>query len=191
MAGPKMRTIDVYPNPFAGVADDGVPQGVVTMPGTRNYIGAHFDQVACEDMGKSRFYYAAPQSGESGVMGLRKVTVPFTPEIARAVLEGGLIIADAEHARMCGLTDYVDAAKQLEAEAARALEEWQAHYGPSATIQPFPVEATTRPDPSAAIAPAAKAAPIDPRSLPVLKGTALAGPANNPSLVIRPASEGV
>lgn len=183
MAKP-IRTIDVYPNPFAGIAEDGMPQGVCQMPGTRNYIGAHLDQVACEQTGKSRFYYAAPQEGETGVMGLRKVTVPFTAEIARAVLEGGLIVADAEHARMCGLAGFIDAATQLKAERARAESEQKAHYGDGAEILDFPTIATPRPDAVIASTPTAKP---DPRSLPLLKGTPMVGPANNPSLVIRPA----
>jgi hypothetical protein len=190
MAGPKTRLIEVFANPYSGIAEDGVPQGVVTMPGTRNYIGAHLDQVACEQTGKSRFYYAPPEEGEIGAHGLRKVTVPFTPEIARAVLEGGLIVDDEEHARMCGLTGYVDAGTQLEAEMERAASEWEAHYGVEAKIGPIPLAATKRPDPLAGPADA-KAALVDLRTLPVLKGTPLAGPANNPSLVIRPTTEGV
>jgi hypothetical protein len=184
-----IRTIVVVPNPYSGIAPDGVPQGVVTMPGTRNYIGAHFDLVACAGTGKSRFYYAAPQEGETGVQGLRKVTVPFTPEIARAVLEGGLLVADKEHARMCGLSedDYVDADAQLTAEREKALAHWQAHYGPDAKLGDVPVEATK---PADTVTPGAPAPPVDPRTVPVLKGTPLAGPATNPSLVIRPAPEG-
>lgn len=187
MAQPQpIRTIDVFPNPWAAIAPDGMPQAVVSMPGTRNYVGAHFDQVACEQTGKSRFYYAAPQDGETGVMGLRKVTIPFTAETARAVLDGGIIVADAEHARMCGLSGYIDAATQLAAEQVRALAEWQAHYGADAKLLPFPTAATPRPG-AADAGPAAK---VDPKSLPVLKGTPLAGPAATPSLVIRPATEG-
>lgn len=187
MAQPQpIRTIDVYPNPFAAIAHDGTPQAVVAMPGTRNYVGAHLDLVACQQTGKSRFYYAAPQPGETGIQGLRKVTIPFTAETARAVLEGGLIVADPEHARMCGLSGYIDADTQLKAEAARALAEWQAHYGADATLQPFPTDAT----PPAGASGATPAAKPDPRSLPLLKGTPLAGPAGTPTLVMRPAPEG-
>lgn len=194
MAQP-IRTIDVFANPYSGIAPDGVPQGVVTMPGTRNYVGAHFDRIPCNDTGKSRFYFAGPQEGETGVQGLRKVTVPFTAEIARAVLEGGLIVADKEHARMCGLSedDYVDADTQLKAERAKALLHWQAHYGADAKIGDVPVDET--PDPAVApTGPAkagpAKAAKVDPLTFPVLKGTPLGGPSADPTLVIRPTPEG-
>lgn len=186
MAKP-IRTIEVFPNPYAGLCPDGIPQGVVQMPGTRNYVGAHLDLVACEQTGKTRFYFAAPQDGETGVQGLRKVTVPFTAEIARAVLEGGLIVAHPDHARMCGLSsdDFAEADAQLTAERARAIAERQAQYGSDATVGEVPTSATPRPE-----AGAVKAAPADPRNYPVMKGKPLAGPANNPSVVLRTAPEG-
>jgi len=185
MAKP-IRTIEVFANPYAGIDPDGIPQGVCQMPGTtRNYVGAQLDLVASELTGKSRFYFAPPQEGETGVQGLRKVTVPFTPEIARAVLEGGLIVAHPEHARMCGLAedDYAAADKQLTAERARALAERKAQIGEDATIGEVPTKETPRPAAGPAVAP-------DPRNYPVLKGTPLAGPANNPSLVLRTTPEG-
>ena len=162
MAAQKVRTIDVYANPYAALDADGVPQGVVQMPGTRNYVGAFLDIVASEKTGKNRFYF----TGE-------KVTVPFTPEVARAVLEGGLIVADAEHARMVGLSpdDFIDAKVQLHKEQERALSELKAMRGDAAKVEAVPSKATERDD-----------------STPGANNV-LAGPKNNPSVVLRPREE--
>lgn len=163
MTRPAPRTIDVLANPYSGVNHEGLPQGVVQMPNTRgNFIGAHFDQIASEQTGKNRFYYAQPNAAkdEKGACGLRKVTVPFTAEIARAVLEGGLIVATKEDARMCGLAekDFVEPEKQLAAELARATAERDAEgrdHGPLAAI---PLEPTKSDEELAVDAKAAAAA---------------------------------
>lgn len=198
MAKPKpVRTIDVFANPYAGIDHEGVPQGVTQMPGTRNYVGAQIDIVACEHSGKTRFYFVPPEDGEVGAHGLRKVTVPFTAEIARAVLEGGLIVASTEHGKMCGLSedDFSEAEAQLEAEAKRALAELRAQRGDDATLEPVPMKATPRDDEPVAKAPPADVKKPDAnKNLPALRGTPLGAPAGTPAttpgVVIRPAGEG-
>lgn len=193
MARP-IRTIDVYPNPYAGIDHDGVPQGVEYMPGSRNYVGAARDLVACEQTGKTRIYYATPNAakGETGAHGLRKVTVPFTPEIARAVLEGALIVATEEHARMAGLSGFVAPEAQLEAERQRALAERRAQYGDDAELAAVPLTPTERPDPAKASEEqpaAAKAAKGKPAADKPLGGVPLAGGKTNPSLALRTSEE--
>ena len=197
MARP-IRTIDVYANPYSGLDPDGVPQGVTQMPGSHNFIGAARDLVACEQTGKTRFYFTPPNEakGDKGVHGLRRMTVPFTGEVARAVLEGGLIVADEEHARMVGLSadDFVEAGAQLEAERVRALAERKAQYGADASIGEIPTKLTERPDPTkvaAERAEAAKAAKLAEKRTghKPLEGTPLAGDKSNPSLALRAPKE--
>lgn len=103
----KARTIDVYANPYCGVDADGVPQGVVQMPDSRNWIGAFVDHVACERSGKTRFYFTG-----------KKYPVPFTAEIAKAVRDGGLIVADKESALICSIAE-----KDFEEPLARLAKE--------------------------------------------------------------------
>lgn len=159
----KLRTIDVYANPYAAVDADGVPQAVVQMPGTRNYIGAFIDHVATRTVGKQRFYF----TGE-------KTTVPFTAEIAKAVLEGSLIVADKEHSRMCGLAGFEEAPARLEKEKASALAERQARLGKEADLKDPPNKATEA-DPNA---PAPNADLV------------LSGPKNMPSVVLKRGARG-
>lgn len=192
------RTIDVYPNPYSGIDPDGLPQGVMQTPGTHNFIGAARDLVASAETGKTRFYFTAPNAAkkEEGALGLRRVTVPFTPEIARAVLEGGLIVADKEHARMAGLAedDFVDAETQLQNERDRAQAERVAQYGEDAKILDIPMAPT--PTTEEAQAAAEKKAATDRLKVaaksglpPPLVGTHLAGSKDNPSLVLRKPEE--
>lgn len=197
MARP-IRTIDVFANPYSGIDNDGRPQGVTQMPGSHNYIGAFVDLEACKATGKTRIYFAPPNEakGEKGVHGLRKFSVPFTAEIARAVLEGGLIVAEKEHARMAGLSadDFVEPEKQLEAERERALKARRAELGDDATILDVPTEPTPAPDPEAIAKAAKDAAEIAKRVAkrgdgPALTGAPLAGQKGNPSLVLRKSEE--
>ncbi len=125
-----MRKVDVYANPYSALDADGVPQGVVEMPGTRNAIGAFIDHVATAKTGKVRYYF----TGE-------KVTVPWSAEIARAINEGGIIVATEEHARMAGIANYVEPLKQLENEKAKALALRKAQLGESAQVAAVPTEA--------------------------------------------------
>lgn len=198
MARP-IRTIDVFANPYAGIDPDGVPQGVMQMPGTHNFIGAARDLVACAKTGKTRFFFTPPNAakGEAGAHGLRKMTVPFTPEIARAVLEGGLIVADKEHARMAGLSadDFVEPESQLEVERVRAQAEFVAQYGADAKLAEIPTSATEADEAPAATAAKSKAATATAKGSAKsaaetpLEGTPLAGIKSNPSLVLRKSEE--
>lgn len=202
MARP-IRTIDVYANPYAGIDHDGVPQGVMQMPGSHAFIGAVRDLIASAETGKTRIVFTPPNTakGDKGVHGLRKFTVPFTAEIARAVLEGGLIVADKEHARMVGLSsdDYVEPEKQLEAERERALKERQAQLGPDATIADVPTKLTELPSAEDATAPKAAGVrsglvrttlPPAPTPHSLMTGaTPLAGPRNDPAIGLRKPEE--
>lgn len=140
----KIRTIDVFANPFHALDSEGTPQAVVQMPGTRNYIGAHLDHVKSKSEDRALFFFTG-----------KKITVPFTGEIVTAVLEGSLIVADEKGARMCGLRSFVEPAKQLEIEKEAALARLRRAQGPDAELQPVPTEAT--PPPKASTEPAAEA----------------------------------
>lgn len=134
----KKRTIDVYANPFHALDAEGTPQAVVSMPGTRNHIGAQRDLKRSAEEGRAIFAFTGD-----------KVTVPFDNDIVRAVLEGSLIVATESSARMCGLSGFADPKKQLEAEKALATERWRAILAdPSASIKDPPaieeVEAPVR-----------------------------------------------
>lgn len=143
-----VRTIEVYANPYCALDADGVPQGVVQMPGTRNYVGAHIDIVASERSGKTRFYFAPPNTAknERGAHGLRQITVPFTAEIARAINDGALIVADKNGARMVGIkeADFEEPDARLKKEREIALEQRRAFYSKEAKVGNAPTTPTER-----------------------------------------------
>lgn len=128
----KIRMIDVYANPFHSLDLEGTPQAVVPVPGTRNFIGARRDRVRSAAERRAVFYF----SGD-------KVTVPRTPEVMRAVLDGALIVADEAGAKACGLTSFCEPKKQLKAEQTAALARWRAITGdPNAKLADVPAKAT-------------------------------------------------
>jgi hypothetical protein len=86
------------------------------------------------------------------------LTVNGIADAARAILDGSLIAADAKTAKLVGLSEKetLEVEKALEAEKAKALEELQARYGKSATLDKVPVEAEGDDEQKEPAAPAAK-----------------------------------
>lgn len=151
-----MKVARVVANPYAAIDANGVPQGVVGVPGTRGiYIGARIDTVASEKTGKQRFYFPPAKDG-----GPRVVEIPVSSAYARAyvasaILEGGLLAVDEATAFAVGITpkSYLPVDKVLEAERVKALELFRAAYGKEAVLQPVPTEETASEDaPSTAVA---------------------------------------
>ena len=134
-----MKLIEVYANPYIALDADGVPQGVVDMPGSRGHqIGAFLDLALSEKTGKTRYYFPK-----------RSVKVPMSTAISNAVREGALIAADEESARLCGVRDeYKTFGQALADERAKAVEYWRSLGGKDATVGDVPTEAC-KDDPTA------------------------------------------
>lgn len=143
-----MKTIDVIPNPYSAIDADGVPQGVVGLPGAIGaWIGAALDPVASRKTGKNRFYFPGPNTkrDEKGVAGLRVVTLKVANSavlatVANAVREGSLIVVGKDDARKLGFSDkeFLEPEKALEREKQRAQE----LAGKDAKLADVPHEAT-------------------------------------------------
>jgi hypothetical protein len=131
-----MRTIEVVPNPYIALDKDGVPQGVVGagMPGA--FVGAQLDLELANKTGKNRFYFPANRDGSL----TRKVHL--TGSIAASVLAGELLAANKADALACGITDkeYLEPAKALDAEKAKAIAYYQSVHGKDAKVQDIPRE---------------------------------------------------
>lgn len=163
-----MKTIEVIPNPYAAIDADGVPQGVVGLPGARGaWIGAVLDAVASRESGKSRFYFpgANARRNEKSIAGMRVVTLDVDDAnvratIANAILEGSLLAVTKEEAAKVGiLNDFLDAAKALERECERATADFRAMKNDkTAKLADVPHEATPESIADAEEAPKAPAA---------------------------------
>ena len=135
-----MREIRVYPNPYHAIDGRGEPQCAVPYPGTLDrYIGARIDH-------EKSLGFARDRLSESGLdpkrdfdertgvpalfkyfvdeKGLAPVAIPYSAEIsgyvARQINDGALIAADAETARMVGISTFEDPVKRLEVEKLEA-----------------------------------------------------------------------
>lgn len=125
-----MKTIEVIPNPYAAIDAEGVPQGVVGLPGAPGaWIGAALDPVATRETGKNRFYFPGPNTKreEKGVAGMRVVTLKVANSavlgtVANAIREGSLIVTSLEHAKKLGFSDkeFLEPEQALEREKKRA-----------------------------------------------------------------------
>lgn len=147
-----MKTIEVYANPYCALDKDGIPQGVMPMPGApTSYIGAQLDLALTLKTGKQRFYFPIGRNGG-------KFKAPLTAEISTAVRDGALIAADKQSAHYCGVrASYLEPEKALEAEKAKALADRRAQLGPDATVGEVPREPTKFDDEKSAPAPATAA----------------------------------
>lgn len=162
-----MQTINVVANPYFFITADGVPQGVVPKPGmTDAWIGAALDDVACFAAEKFRFWFSD---------GVEKVV--FTTEVARAVLDGNLFVADTDSAALCGISEeeFMTADECLKAAEAKASEQWLANT--KRKMKPAPIEPTKTDAQIAAIAAAevkAKAEAVAPAAEPTAEPPAKA-----------------
>lgn len=162
-----MKIAKVVANPYAALAIDasdedaivGIPQGVVGMPAARNvWLGARLDGVKSARTGKNHFYFPLDRHGKRRVIEIDVSDANVRTHIARAILDGSLIAADPKTAKLVGLSEKetLEVEKALEAEKAKALEELQARYGKSATLDKVPVEAEGDDEQKEPAAPAAK-----------------------------------
>lgn len=155
-----MKTIQVIANPYSAIDADGVPQGVVGLPGARlAWVGATLDPVATKTSGKTRFYFPGATKNpkraheEKEISGLRVVTLDVEnttvrAAVANAVLEGSLIAVDKAEAAQLGIVkEFLDAAKALDAEKEKALDAFRALRGKDAELEPIPHEATKAEEP--------------------------------------------
>lgn len=156
-----MKIARVVANPYAAIDANGVPQGVVGVPGTRGiYVGARTDTVASQKTGKQRFYFPPAKDGGLRVRELDVTSAYARSYVANCILEGGLIAVDEATATAVGISSktYLPVDKALEAERLKALEAYRVVYGKDAVLQPIPTEETTSEDvpsatPSADVAP--------------------------------------
>lgn len=150
-----MKIAKVVANPYAALAIDasdsdavvGIPQGVVGMPAARNvWLGARLDGVKSARTGKNHFYFPLDK-GSRRVVEIDVSDSNVRTHIARAILDGSLIAADAKTAKMVGLSDKetLPAEKALEAEKAKALDELRVRYGSAATLAEVPTEGERSP----------------------------------------------
>lgn len=163
-----MKTIKVIPNPYCAVDADGVPQGVVGLPGVRGaWIGAAIDVVASRETGKSRFYFPAGNAkrSEETIAKMRVVTLNVADAnvratIANAILDGSLIVVSKDEAAKVGIVkEFLAPADALEVERKRALEAFRAIKGPKAELAEIPHEA--KPEPVSADEDEAAATPTE------------------------------
>lgn len=142
-----MKKIAVIANPYIAVDKDGVPQGVVSIPGIiGRFIGANIDLKASEKAGRTRVYFPAPneKKGEKGAAGLLALEFTLDATVLNAVRSGSLIATTKEGAGLCGISDkeYLEPEAALAAERKKALEYYRAIAGKSAELQPIPQVAT-------------------------------------------------
>lgn len=167
-----MKIAKVVANPYAALdvrlsdSDEkiGIPQGVVALPGARGiWLGARTDEVASARTGKQKFYFPLDK-GARRVIDIQVDDANVRAHIARAILDGSLIAADEKTAREVGISkgEFLKVDEVLALEKAKALETFQAFYGPGATLDEVPLTESTL-DPSAPAQPA----------LPKGKGVAL------------------
>lgn len=151
-----MKKLAVIANPYIAVDKDGVPQGVVSIPGlVGRFIGAHIDLKASQKAGRTRLYFPAPnpepRKNEKGAAGLLEVEVTLDATILNAVLDGSLIATTTEGAHLCGIRDgYLEPEKALEAEKKKALAYYRSIAGEDAELKPIPQTATEDDAPVAA-----------------------------------------
>lgn len=133
-----MRIIEVAPNPYIALDQDGVPQGVVSAGMPNVYIGAQVDLVATQKTGKHRFFYPLGRDGK-GI-----VKVHMTGDVVTAIHAGELIVVKQADASACGLTakEFLEVDKALEAERAKALAYYQSARGIDAKVADIPREET-------------------------------------------------
>ena len=156
-----MKTARVVANPYAAIDANGVPQGVVGVPGTRGiYVGARIDTVASEKTGKQRFYFPPAKDGGPRIVEINVTSAYARSYVASCILEGGLIAVDEATATAVGISPktYLPVDKALEAERVKALETYRVVVGKDAVLQPIPTEETASEDapsatPSADVAP--------------------------------------
>lgn len=138
-----MKIARVVANPYAAVDADGVPQGVVGVPGTRGiYVGARIDSVASQKTGKQRFYFPPAKDGGLRIVELNVSSAYARSYVASCILEGGLIAVDEATATAVGISpkNFLPADRALEVERVRALELYRVVYGKDAVLQPIPTE---------------------------------------------------
>lgn len=134
-----MKVAKVIANPYCALDADGVPQGVVGMPGAAGiYIGAMPDAVASEKSGKKRFYFPRNRDGSRRVVTVPVEHAAVRADIARAVNDGSLLAADAETARCFGISEFVEPEKILAIERANALESFRVLRGKDAAFRDVP-----------------------------------------------------
>lgn len=143
-----MKIAKVVANPFCAVDANGVPQGVAQVPGAPGvYIGARLDQVACERMGKKRFYFPRAKDGGPRVVEIEVSNAMVRADVARLVNDGALVAVDEETARCFGITsDFLPLEAVLKAEEAKALALYQGLKGKDAKLAPVPVEPESAPE---------------------------------------------
>jgi len=152
-----MKIAKVVANPYAALAIDasdsdavvGIPQGVVGMPAARNvWLGARLDGVKSARTGKNHFYFPLAKDGSRRVVEIDVSDSNVRTHIARAILDGSLIAADAKTAKMVGLSEKetLPAEKALEAEKAKALDELKVRYGSGVSLADVPTEGEKSPD---------------------------------------------
>lgn len=152
-----MKIAKVVANPYAVLAIDasdedaivGIPQGAVGMPAARNvWIGARLDGVKSARTGKNHFYFPLDRQGKRRVIEIDVSDANVRAHIARAILDGSLIAADAKTAKMVGLSEKetLPAEKALEVEKAKALDEIKVRYGSGVSFAEVPTEGEKSPD---------------------------------------------
>lgn len=149
-----MKKIAVIANPYIALDKDGVPQGVVALPGAPGrFIGAHIDLAASQKAGRTRLYFPGPNEkrGEKGAAGLQVVELELDATLLRAVLEGSLLATTKEGAHLCGIRgeEYLPPEKALEAEREKALAYARALRGDAAKVEPIPQSPTDEAAPEA------------------------------------------
>lgn len=140
-----MKIAKVIANPYCALDAQGIPQGVVPLPGAAGiWIGARLDLVASNRTGKNRFYFPPAKDG-----GPRIVDVPVEDAsaracIARAIKDGALLAADPLTAQLVGIPErkYKAIPAALEQQRLRALDTFQALRGKDAELGEVPEEAT-------------------------------------------------
>lgn len=128
---PTKRTIEVIPNPFIALDQDGIPQGVVG----RVPVGAQIDLLASQKTGKNRYYF--PLGKTDGVH-----VVPYNGDNVTSVLAGELLVTNIEDALLCGISEdsFLDAEEALAAERKKAEAYYRSVKGDDAKVADIPRE---------------------------------------------------
>ena len=153
-----MKIAKFVANPFAALAIDpssdddarvGIPQGVVALPASRGiWLGARLDEGKLARTGKHHFYFPLDRQGKTRVIEMDVSDANIRAHIAKAILDGSLIAADEKTARIVGISEkeFLSVEAALAVEKTRALDNFQAFYGPRASIAEVPVD--VEPEPS-------------------------------------------
>lgn len=164
-----MKIAKFVANPFAALAIDpssddeakvGIPQGVVALPAARGiWLGARLDEGKLARTGKHAFYFPLDRDGKTRVIEMDVSDANIRGHIARAILDGSLIAADDKTARIVGLTEkeFLGVEAALAVEKTKALETFQAFYGPRASIGEVPTREEESDEPRLALPSRSKA----------------------------------